>query len=145
MQYALSSATPQTHSAQLGLFPADTAITENRLNELSLSGSSSLSLHLLTPMLRELSAEQDARWLTLIAPPKALNRQWLRQSGVNRERILMLVPKAGQSALQLTEQALRLGHSHTVVSFAELNRHARERLVNAAIQGQSQALNVVLR
>ena len=145
MQYALSSATPQTHSAQLGLFQADTTNAENRLNELSLSGSSSLSLHLLTPMLRELSAEQGDRWLTLIAPPKALNRQWLRQSGVNRERILMLVPKAGQSALQLTERALRLGHSHTVVSFADLNSQARERLVNAATQGQSQALNVVLR
>ncbi|SDU99966.1 hypothetical protein SAMN05216202_2913 [Pseudomonas mucidolens] len=38
-------------------------------SELSLRGAAGNCLSLLAPILRELSQEQDARWLTLIAPP----------------------------------------------------------------------------
>ena len=38
-------------------------------SELSLRGAAGSCLSLLAPILRELSEEQDARWLTLIAPP----------------------------------------------------------------------------
>ena len=41
-------------------------------SELSLRGAAGSCLSLLAPILRELSQEQDARWLTLIAPPASL-------------------------------------------------------------------------
>ena len=66
----------------------------------------------LAPMLRELSEQQHARWLTLIAPPPSLTQSWLRDAGLNRERILLLQPNGNKSALQLTCEALRLGRSH---------------------------------
>ena len=59
-----------------------------------------------------------------IAPPGArgataadqgLTQAWLRDAGLNRERILLLQPRGAQSAQQLTCEALRLGRSHTVV------------------------------
>ncbi len=86
-------------------------------SELSLRGAAGNCLNLLAPILRELSQDQDARWLTLIAPPASLTQAWLRDAGLNRERILLLQPRGAQSAQQLTCEALRLGRSHTVVSW----------------------------
>ncbi len=43
-------------------------------SELSLRGAAGSCLSLLAPILRELSEEQDARWLTLIAPPASLTQ-----------------------------------------------------------------------
>jgi cell division inhibitor SulA len=50
-------------------------------SELSLRGAAGNCLNLLAPILRELSEEQDARWLTLIAPPASLTQAWLRDAG----------------------------------------------------------------
>jgi cell division inhibitor SulA len=86
-------------------------------SELSLRGAAGNCLNLLAPILRELSEDQDARWLTLIAPPASLTQAWLRDAGLNRERILLLQPRGTQSAQQLACEALRLGRSHTVVSW----------------------------
>ena len=47
-------------------------------SELSLRGAAGNCLNLLAPMLRELSEQQDDRWLTLIAPPASLTQSWLR-------------------------------------------------------------------
>lgn len=74
-------------------------------SELSLRGAAGSCLSLLAPILRELSEEQDARWLTLIAPPASLTQAWLRDAGLNRERILLLQPRGAQSAQQLTCEA----------------------------------------
>lgn len=63
-------------------------------SELSLRGAAGNCLNLLAPILRELSEDQDARWLTLIAPPASLTQTWLRDAGLNRERILLLQPGA---------------------------------------------------
>lgn len=114
-------------------------------SELSLRGAAGNCLHLLAPILRELSQEQDARWLTLIAPPTSLTQAWLRDAGLNRERILLLHPKAGQSPLELACEALRLGNSHTVVSWLHpLHRPARDQLASAARSGMAQSLNISL-
>jgi cell division inhibitor SulA len=114
-------------------------------SELSLRGTAGNCLNLLAPMLRELSEEQDARWLTLIAPPGSLTHTWLRDAGLNRERILLLQPSGVQSTLQLTCEALRLGRSHTVVSWLNpLNSTARQQLIAAARQGKAQSLNIRL-
>ena len=114
-------------------------------SELSLRGAAGHCLNLLAPILRELSQNNDERWLTLIAPPSSLTQTWLRKAGLNRERILLLQPRGGQSALQLAEEALKLGRSHTVVSWLHpLERHARQQLELAARQGQAQSLNISL-
>jgi cell division inhibitor SulA len=114
-------------------------------SELSLRGAAGNCLNLLAPILRELSQEQDARWLTLIAPPASLTQTWLRDAGLNRECILLLQPRGTQSAQQLTCEALRLGRSHTVVSWLNpLNANSRQQLISAARTGDAQSLNIRL-
>ncbi|MBF8722744.1 SOS-induced cell division inhibitor SulA [Pseudomonas guariconensis] len=114
-------------------------------SELSLRGAPGHCQSLLAPVLRELSEEDETRWLTLIAPPASLTQAWLRDAGLNRERILLLQPGANQSALQLACEALRLGHSHTVVSWlGNLNATARQQLTRAATSGNAQSLNIRL-
>ena len=114
-------------------------------SELSLRGAAGNCLNLLAPILRELSEDQDARWLTLIAPPASLTQAWLRDAGLNRERILLLQPRGTQSAQQLTCEALRLGRSHTVVSWLNpLNSASRQQLIGAARIGDAQSLNIRL-
>ncbi len=114
-------------------------------SELSLRGAAGNCLNLLAPILRELSQDQDARWLTLIAPPPSLTQAWLRDAGLNRERILLLQPRGTQSAQQLTCEALRLGRSHTVVSWLNpLSTSSRQQLIGAARIGDAQSLNIRL-
>lgn len=114
-------------------------------SELSLRGAAGNCLNLLAPILRELSQDQDARWLTLIAPPASLTQAWLRDAGLNRERILLLQPRGTQSAQQLTCEALRLGRSHTVVSWLNpLSTSSRQQLISAARIGDAQSLNIRL-
>ena len=114
-------------------------------SELSLRGAAGNCLNLLAPILRELSEDQDARWLTLIAPPASLTQTWLRDAGLNRERILLLQPRGMQSAQQLACQALRLGRSHTVVTWLNpLNTTSRQQLISAARTGDAQSLNIRL-
>ncbi|HBX56029.1 SOS-induced cell division inhibitor SulA [Pseudomonas sp. UBA2684] len=114
-------------------------------SEMSLRGAAGHCLNLLAPILRELSQNHDARWLSLIAPPSSLTQTWLRDAGLNRERILLLHPRGEQSALELAQEALKLGRSHTVVSWLHpLAQHARQQLEQAARQGQAQSLNISL-
>lgn len=114
-------------------------------SELSLRGAAKHCLTLLAPILRELSENDNERWLTLIAPPSNLTQSWLREAGLNRERILLLQPRGEQTALQLAEEALKLGRSHTVVSWLHpLERKARQTLETAARQGSAQSLNISL-
>ena len=118
---------------------------DQAFSELALRGAAGHCLHLLAPILRELSQNQDARWLTLVAPPASLTQSWLRDAGLNRERILLLHPRQGQSALQLAEDALKLGRSHTVISWLHpLERSTRQRLALAAKAGGAQSLNISL-
>ncbi|BCT32424.1 SOS-induced cell division inhibitor SulA [Pseudomonas protegens] len=114
-------------------------------SELSLRGATGNCLNLLAPILRELSQDQDARWLTLITPPSSLTQSWLREAGLNRERILLLHPRGNQSPQQLACEALRLGRSHTVVSWLNpLSGSARQQLISAARTGDAQSLNIRL-
>lgn len=146
---------------QLPLFDAFLASTVNPLladagelpwqdeteafSEISLRGAAGHCLNLLAPILRELSENHDERWLTLIAPPSSLTQTWLRDAGLNRERILLLHPRGTQSPLELAQQALTLGRSHTVVSWLHpLERDARQQLEHAARMGKAQSLNISL-
>lgn len=113
-------------------------------SELRLSGSLGNCRHLLGPVLRELSLNQDARWLTLIAPPASITTAWLRSVGLNLDRLLVLQPSSGQEALDLAREALRLGRSHTVVSWIGLQPNQRASLTSAARLGSAQSLNIRL-
>jgi cell division inhibitor SulA len=113
-------------------------------SELRLSGSLGNCRHLLGPVLRELSLNQDARWLTLIAPPASITTAWLRSVGLNLDRLLVLQPSTGQEALDLAREALRLGRSHTVVSWISLQLNQRASLTSAARLGSAQSLNIRL-
>lgn len=114
-------------------------------SELSLRGAAGSCLSLIAPILRDLSQDQGSRWLTLIAPPSSLTQVWFRDAGLNRERILLLQPRGTQSALELTREALRLGRSHTVVSWINpLSSTARQQLISAARTGEAQSLNIRL-
>lgn len=127
------------------LADTDTAWQEQpeAFSELSLRGAAGHCLNLLAPILRELSQNNDERWLTLIAPPRSLPQAWLREAGLNRERILLLHPRGEQTALQLAQEALRLGRSHTVVSWLHSLEHsARQQLEQAAHIGKAQSLNI---
>ncbi|QRY78606.1 CDP-glycerol--UDP-pyrophosphoryl-N-acetylglucosaminyl-N-acetylmannosamine glycerophosphotransferase [Pseudomonas sp. PDNC002] len=121
--------------------PAD---DESAFSEISLRGLPGQCLTLLAPMLRELSEESDSRWLTLIAPPSSLTPDWLRKAGLNRERILLLPARDQAAAQALACEALRLGNSHTVVSWLNLSAKARTQLSRAAVAGQAQSLNIRL-
>ena len=113
-------------------------------SELRLSGSPGNCRHLLGPVLRELSLNQDARWLTLVAPPATITTAWLRSLGLNLDRLLLLQPRPGQNALELAREALRLGRSHTVVSWIGLQGAQRASLASAARLGSAQSLNIRL-
>ena len=137
-------AQPMTPAIQ-GVLDSPWSAEPEVFSELSLRGAAGNCLNLLAPMLRELSEQQNARWLTLIAPPASLTQSWLRDAGLNRERILLLQPNGNKSTLQLTCEALRLGRSHTVVSWINpLNAAARQQLIGAARTGHGQSLNIRL-
>ncbi|MFL9812442.1 cell division protein [Stutzerimonas sp. VN223-3] len=113
------------------------------LSEMTLSGSGGHCRLLLAPILRELSEAADTRWLTLIAPPASLSQSWLRETGLNRDRILLLQARETQGALELACKALMSGCSHTVITWlGRLDRTSRLKLRAAADQGNAQSLNV---
>lgn len=116
---------------------------EERLSEMMLTGSEAHCRLLIAPILRDLSQAADTRWLTLIAPPGSLSHGWLKESGFNRDRILLLPEKATQGALDLACKALMSGCSHTVITwFDRLDRNSRAKLRAAAEQGGAQSLNI---
>lgn len=138
---------PSAMLAQASLpFPepgTSTGPAQDPVSELSLSGNQLHCELLLASMLRQLVEVADGRWLTLIAPPLPVCQAWLREQGLNRERILLLRPSGRQSAMELACQALCAGRSHTVVSWMGGLRVAdRRRLKGAARSGDAQALNV---
>ncbi|MFV3412541.1 SOS-induced cell division inhibitor SulA [Pseudomonas nitroreducens] len=156
MQYPQPQNLPQLPLFQEALWASGTApllpelleeepvADESTFSEIALRGLPGQCLMLLAPMLRELSEESDSRWLTLIAPPSSLTPDWLRKAGLNRQGILLLPARDQASAQALACEALRLGNSHTVVSWLNLSPKARTQLSRAAFAGQAQSLNIRL-
>ncbi len=156
MQYPQPQNLPQLPLFQDALWASGTAplvpelmedepsVDESAFSEIALRGLPGQCLMLLAPMLRELSEESDSRWLTLIAPPASLTPDWLRKAGLNRQGILLLPARDQTAAQALACEALRLGNSHTVVSWLNLSANARAQLSRAAVAGQAQSLNIRL-
>jgi cell division inhibitor SulA len=156
MQYPQPQNLPQLPLFQDALWASGTAplvpelmedepsVDESAFSEIALRGLPGQCLMLLAPMLRELSEESDSRWLTLIAPPASLTPDWLRKAGLNRQGILLLPARDQAAAQALACEALRLGNSHTVVSWLNLSANARAQLSRAAVTGHAQSLNIRL-
>lgn len=156
MQYQTTAGTPPQLSLFEGLIAHSLAPFANipripaqpaneRLSEMTLSGSNGHCRLLLAPILRELSEAADTRWLTLIAPPASLSQSWLRETSLNRDRILLLTASETQGKLELACKALMSGCSHTVITwFPHLDRASRLKLRAAAELGRTQSLNIRL-
>ena len=114
-------------------------------SELSLNGRTEHCQWLLAPVLRDLSASVQERWLTLIAPPEHITHSWLKEIGLNRERIILLHQVEQNNAMALACRALSAGCSHTVVSWLNrMDNRTRQQLDRAAASGRSQSLNIQL-
>ena len=124
-----------------------TAITHDELDEqagfseMSLIGSPRHCLQLLAPVLRELSQANSPGWLSLIDPPLPISQKWLRASGLDPQRILIIRSRHGMESLKLCCDILELGYSHTVVSWLPTPAH-NQRLETAAQAGHCASLNI---
>lgn len=113
------------------------------LSEISLNGSPRHCLQLLAPILRDLSQADMPGWLSLIDPPLPISHKWLRASGLDPKRILIIRPRRGMDTLKLCCDILELGHSHTVVSWLS-SSESRQLLDKAAHNGHCVSLNVLM-
>ncbi|WP_341705975.1 SOS-induced cell division inhibitor SulA [Halopseudomonas sp.] len=113
-------------------------------SEMTLQGSARQCLQWLAPVLRELSQKDCRRWLTLIDPPASVSQQWLRGANLDPQRIMIVRSKAGMDSLKLCCDLLKMGGSHTVVSWLDRDSCVAPRLERAAQVGRCQSLNVHL-
>lgn len=110
-------------------------------SEMCLNGSTRHCLQLLAPILRDLSQANLPGWLSLIDPPLPISHKWLRTSGLDPQRILIIRSRRGMDTLKLCCEILELGYSHTVVSW--LPTSARNHLLEkAAFTGHCASLNI---
>jgi len=111
-------------------------------SEISLNGAPRQCLQWLAPVLRDLSQANTPGWLSLIDPPLPVSQKWLRASGLDPQRILIIRPKHGMDALKLCCEILELGYSHTVVSWLPSSSRTSQQLGRAAQAGHCASLNV---
>ena len=125
----------------------ESAAVETGFSEIALNGAPGQCLQWLAPVLRDLSQAQAPGWLTLLDPPEAVSHHWLRNAGLDPERILIVRAKRGMDSLELCCELLRLGCSHTVVSWMSDEGQqvvTNNRLTRAARDGQCRSLNIRL-
>ncbi|WP_051786468.1 SulA-like leucine-rich domain-containing protein [Endozoicomonas numazuensis] len=114
------------------------------INELILSGQPWQAEQLLTPMLSQLSSDNE-RWLTLILADKSDTRtlHWLKNCNLNQDKVQIFSSSDVNQTLELTQKALASGTSHTVVSWlGHLDKGWLSKLENAARNGQCQGLAI---
>ena len=110
-------------------------------SEISLHGSPRQCLQLLAPVLRDLSLANLPGWLSLIDPPLPISQKWLRASGLDPQRILIIRSRHNMDSLKLCCEILTLGYSHTVVSWLPDSKHSKQ-LNQAAQAGHCASLNI---
>ena len=120
---------------------ADDPDEQAGLSEISLNGSPRHCLQLLAPILRDLSQADRPGWLSLIDPPLPISHKWLRASGLDPQRILIIRSRRGMDTLKLCCDILELGHSHTVVSWLP-STAGNPLLDSAAHRGHCASLNI---
>jgi len=94
------------------------------------------------PLLGHLSYSEDPRWVTCIGP-LLLSKRDCRQFGLNRYRLLQVLPSPRCDVVDIAERALNAGKSHTVFCFAEaLEDKDLIRLEQAAARGRARCVIV---
>ena len=94
------------------------------------------------PLLGHLSYSEDQRWVTCIGP-LLLSKKDCRQFGLNRYRLLQVLPSQRCNVVDIAERALAAGKSHTVFCQAEiLSEKDIARLEQAAARGQARCVIV---
>lgn len=94
------------------------------------------------PLLGHLSYSEDQRWVTCIGP-LLLSKKDCRQFGLNRYRLLQVLPSQRCNVVDIAERALAAGKSHTVFCQAEtLSASDLLRLEQAAARGQARCVIV---
>ncbi len=110
-----------------------------KITEIILQDEDEYNFQLLMPLLAQLS--KDERWFAWIAPPKKMPKVWLLQAGIDINKIMVLQPDQGHSALDLATKALETGTCHAVISWPGLLESSDfEQLRVAAKEGQSHAI-----
>jgi cell division inhibitor SulA len=92
------------------------------------------------PLLGHLSHSEDPRWLTCIGTV-LLSKKDCRLFGLNRYRLLQVLPSQRCNVVDITERALAAGKCHTV--FCQTNiisKQALTRLEQAAEYGQARCV-----
>ena len=94
------------------------------------------------PLLGHLSYSEDARWVTCIGP-LLLSKKDCRQFGLNRYRLLQVLPSQRCNVVDIAERALNAGKSHTVFCQVEtVSAQDLTRLEHAAARGQAHCVIV---
>ena len=94
------------------------------------------------PLLGHLSYNEDPRWLTCIGP-LLLSKKDCRQFGMNRYRLLQVLPSQRCNVIDIAERALASGKSHTV--FCQTDALSEQDLASlelAAARGQARCVIV---
>jgi cell division inhibitor SulA len=117
----------------------ETAINSEYITEISIKGHPSQEL-LILPIISHLASEDSKRWVTWINPP-SLNRQTLKQFGLEKRPILIINSDSDQQVHSLLLRCLNSGKSNTVI--ANLGNACtinNDELAYAAINGNSHCL-----
>ncbi|HEY3699533.1 MAG TPA: hypothetical protein VGK97_09390 [Spongiibacteraceae bacterium] len=115
---------------------------KSRIVEFVVPDASLRQLALIFPLLGHLSYCDDLRWLTCIGSLFISKKDCL-QFGLNRHRLLQVLPSRRCNVIEITERALLTGKSHTVVCVTEkISPQALIRLEHAAEHGQCRCIIV---
>ncbi|CAH0989982.1 Cell division inhibitor SulA [Sinobacterium norvegicum] len=117
----------------------DNAVNNEYITEICIKGHPSQEL-LILPIISHLAGEDSKRWVTWINPP-SLNRQILKQFGLEKRPILIINSDSDEQLHNLLLRCLNSGKSNTVV--ANLNSTStinQDELAYAAINGKSHCL-----
>lgn len=94
------------------------------------------------PLLGHLSYSEDQRWVTCIGS-LLLSKKDCRVFGLNRYRLLQVLPSQRCNVVDIAERALTSGKSHTVFCQLEtLHPSDLSRLEHAAARGQARCVIV---
>lgn len=116
------------------------AATLSRVVEFIVPEVSLQQLAFIFPLLGHLSFNEDPRWLTCIGP-QLLSKKDCRQFGLNRFRLLQVLPSQRCDVIDIAERALAAGRSHTVFCQAEsISAQDLQRLESAAERGQARCV-----
>lgn len=127
----ISSGYPELDKKLAGGFPKQGVIELKTLNGIG-------EIRAVVPYLRAL---QHQGIIVLIAPPAHISSEFLVQSGIDVNRILLLTPKEEKEALWCAEQCLKSGCSASVLLWLQtLEIHQVRRLNLASEKGQASLL-----